>query len=307
MKVFVAGATGVVGRRVVPLLARSGHQVTAMARTAAKADLLRAAGASPVTVELFSAEQLAVAAAGHDVVVNLATHIPDLSKAARSSAWDENDRIRRLGSRNLVDAALAVGASRYIQESVSFFYTDGGDAWLDEDAALDVPEYAAAIHVAEAQAARFGASGGVGIVLRFGWFYGAGASHTVSQIKLARRGLSPFPGAQDGYQTFVQLDDAASAVVAALEVSTGIYNVTEDEPATRRELAAVLGAALGRKPGHTVPGLSRLGGAKSVALSRSARVSNRRFRAASSWAPGYPTPSVGWPDVVAAVEGNRSD
>jgi nucleoside-diphosphate-sugar epimerase len=100
-------------------------------------------------------------------------------------------------------------ASRYIQESVSFLYADGGDEWLDEDAPLDVPVFASAILAAEAQAARFAESGAVGVVLRFGWFYGAGSSHTASQITLARRGLSPFPGAQDGYQALLHLDDAS--------------------------------------------------------------------------------------------------
>lgn len=212
MKVFVAGATGVLGNRVVPLLVRAGHQVTAIARTPEKAAVLRAVGAEPVTVGLFEPDRLIAAVAGHGAVVNLATHIPDLSRAARSSAWAENDRIRTEGSRNLVDAALADGALRYVQESISFFYADGGEDWLDEDAALDVPAFAAAILTAEAQAARFAAAGGSGVVLRFGWFYGAGSSHTASQLRIARRGLSPFPGAQDGYQAFVHLDDAASAV-----------------------------------------------------------------------------------------------
>src|ERR1700722_3681231 len=120
MKIFVAGATGVVGSRAVPLLLHAGHRVTALARTAERAKSLQEAGATPVTVSLFETQPLIDAVAGHDAVINLATHIPDLARAARSSAWAENDRIRTEGSRNLVDAALAAGASRYVQESVCF-------------------------------------------------------------------------------------------------------------------------------------------------------------------------------------------
>jgi nucleoside-diphosphate-sugar epimerase len=299
MKIFVAGATGVLGSRVVPLLMHAGHRVTAIARTPEKATALQAAGATPVTVSLFEPQPLIEAVAAHDVVINLATHIPDLARAARSSAWAENDRIRTEGSRNLVDATLAAGATRYVQESVCLFYADGGDAWLDEDAALDIPTYAAAIVSAEAQATRFAANGGAGVVLRFGWFYGAGSSHTASQLRMAKRGLSPFIGAQDGYQSFVHLDDAATAVCAALEVPTGVYNITEDEPATRRQLAEALGAAMDRRPPRALPGAALLGGSKTAYLSRSTRVSNRRFRAVTDWVPAYPIPAPGWAQVVA--------
>jgi nucleoside-diphosphate-sugar epimerase len=301
MKVFVAGATGALGSRVVPLLVHDAHRVTAIARTADKAAALRAVGAEPVEVGLFDPRELTQAVAGHDVVANLATHIPDLSRAARSSAWAENDHIRTEGARNLVDAALAGGASRYIQESICFFYVDGGADWLTEEAPMDAPAFAAAFLSAEEQAARFGDSGGVGVALRFAMFYGAGTSHTGFQVRAARRGLSPFPGPKDGYQTFIHVDDAASAVVAALEVPSGVYNVAEDEPATRRDLGAAIAAALGRRRVWSVPGVARLGGKKTAYLSRSVRVSNRKFRQASGWVPSYPTPVSGWAQVTAAM------
>jgi nucleoside-diphosphate-sugar epimerase len=299
MKVFVAGATGVLGGRAVPLLVRAGHQVTGVARTPAKADAMRAVGATPVAVDLFDAADVRAAVGDHDVVINLATHIPGLAKASRSSAWAENDRIRTEAARNLVDAALAGAAARYVQESISFFYADGGSAWVDETSPFEAPAFAASVHQAEAEALRFTDAGRIGVILRFGWFYGAGASHTDSQLAMARRGLSPFPGKRSGYQTLIHLDDAAAAVPAALDVAAGTYNITEDEPATRGELAAAVARALGRKPGLTVPGVVRLGGQKTAHLASSTRVSNRRFRAASSWAPAYPSPQVGWEQVVA--------
>src|SRR5919197_900673 len=119
MRIFVAGATGVVGQRAVPLLVEAGHEVTAVARTPEKAAWLRSVGATPVSVDLFDAAAVTEAMAGHDVVINLATSIPPASRAARRSAWAGNDRIRTVASANLAGAAIATGAGRYIQESIS--------------------------------------------------------------------------------------------------------------------------------------------------------------------------------------------
>jgi nucleoside-diphosphate-sugar epimerase len=302
VKLFVAGATGVLGARAVPLLLRAGHSVTAIARTPEKAAALRSVGATPATVELFDADAIAAAVAGHDGVLNLATHIPDVSKAGRTRSWAENDRIRTEGARNLVAAAIAAKAARYVQESISFFYLDGGTDWVHETDGIDAPEFASSFLAAEAHAQRFEDTGGVGVVLRFAMFYGAGASHTAFQLKTAKRGLSPFPGPKDGYQSFLHLDDAASSVVAALDVPTGTYNVAEDQPGTRRQLAAAVAGAIGRRPGVAVPGITKLGGSKTSYMARSIRVSNRKFREASGWAPAYPEPTAGWRQVVAQLD-----
>src|SRR5690242_528809 len=122
MRIFVAGATGILGRRAVADLVAAGHSVTAVVRSDAKADVARALGAEPVRVSLFDPEALRAAVAGHDAVCNLATHIPPLSRAADPRAWNENNRIRSEASGNLVDAALAAGASVYVQESIAFLY-----------------------------------------------------------------------------------------------------------------------------------------------------------------------------------------
>jgi nucleoside-diphosphate-sugar epimerase len=306
VKIFLAGATGVLGIRTVQRLVAAGHQVTGIARTPDKASALEGLGATPATVELFDAAGVTAAVAGHEVVMNLATHIPDLSKAARPGAWKENDRIRTEGSRILVDAAIAAKASRYVQESIGFFYADGGADWLDEDSVMDAPAFAASFQAAEAQAARFAESGGSGVALRFSMFYGAGTAHTETQLKGARFGVSPFPGPKDSYQSFIHIDDAAAAAAAALTVPSGIYNVAEDHPATRAELAAVVAAALGKKkPGRAIPGVVKIGGEKTAYLGRSVRVSNRRFKDASGWAPAYPTPADGWRQVVAEAAASR--
>lgn len=132
MKVFVAGATGVLGHRTVARLVAAGADVTGLARSSEGACRIDGLGARAAQVSLFDREQLAAVVAGHDVVVNLATSIPTGERAGSPEAWQENHRIRREGSRNLVDAALAAGASKYLQESIALLYADGGDEWLGE-------------------------------------------------------------------------------------------------------------------------------------------------------------------------------
>lgn len=306
MKIFVAGATGVLGRRVVPLLVAAGHEVTAVARTPEAAERLRAAGATPVTVDLFDPAAVAAAVRGHDVICNLATHVPPTSKAWRPSAWAEHDRIRTEASRNLAEGGLAAGVGRYIQESIAFRYADGGERWVDEDTPLDSPTLARSADDAEASVARFSAGGGEGVVLRFGLFYGADSAQTGEQVRLAAAGVAPVLGPAGSYRTMIHLDDAAAAVVAALSVAPGIYNVTEDDPGTNAEIAAALGAAVGVAPGVLPPAwLPKVGGANTSFLARSLRVSNRRFREATGWAPAYPGPWEGWRQVVGATPPRR--
>jgi nucleoside-diphosphate-sugar epimerase len=128
MKIFVTGATGVIGRRVVPALMRAGHLVTAISRSPEGRDALEGVGATAVNVDLLDAAGVRHAVEGHDTIVNLATHMP--SSAGRMflpGAWRENDRVRREGSANLVDAAIATGARRLVQESFAPVYVPAGD------------------------------------------------------------------------------------------------------------------------------------------------------------------------------------
>ncbi|HEV7466077.1 MAG TPA: NAD(P)H-binding protein [Candidatus Dormibacteraeota bacterium] len=302
MKVFVSGATGVVGRPAVRLMVEAGHSVTAAARSEEKAALLRTLGATAVIVDLFDPAAVRAAVAGHDAVVNLATHIPTSARAALPGSWAENDRIRREVSRNLVDAALATGATRYLQESVAFLYRDLGDAWIDEDTPLDLPGYARTTGDAEASTRRFTATGGTGVVLRFGMFYGADGHLTVDMVGMARRGVLPFMGPR-GFVSSIHTDDAGAAVVAALRVPAGVYNVVDDEPLRRSDVAASLAGALGVRTPRIAPrAAGALLGSLSAAMTRSQRVSNRRFRDASGWSPRWRSAREAWPEVVAGIE-----
>src|SRR4029450_10025136 len=146
---------------------------------------------------------------GHDAVANVATHIPKMSKAALPGAWKENDRIRTEGSRNLVDAALKAGARTYVQESLSFIYTDAGDAWIDEDSPITMVPYVQSIVDAQHETERFAAGGGVGVYLRFGAFYAPDAHHTIDWVHWQRRGISMDVGRLAGYRSIGHADEAA--------------------------------------------------------------------------------------------------
>lgn len=290
MRVFVAGATGVIGRRTVARLVAANHEVTGVARSEAKAALLRSLGATPVRVELFDADAVTAAVVGHDAVVNLATHVPAPRDAARPGAWNEHNRIRSEGSRILVDAALATGAQVYIQESLAFVYVDGGGRWLDEDTPLLSGRLVEPVKVAEGHVQRFTDAGGRGVVLRFGEFHSEDSSLTLTVISAARRGISGRIGTRDGFAPVIHADDAAAAVVHALEAPAGVYNVVDDEPLTGAEYDAALAAALGvRTLRRPLGPVLRVAGSTFEYARTSNRASNQRFKSATGWKPAYPS------------------
>jgi nucleoside-diphosphate-sugar epimerase len=302
MRIFLTGATGVIGRRALPLLIGAAHSVTAVARRPqAHAELMRA-GAIPIEVDLFDADAVRRAVAGHDAVINLATHLPAGWRAFLPGTWAENDRIRRLASANLVDAAVAAGAARFIQESFAPVYPDRGDQWIDERTPIAPVRYNRTIADAERSAERFSGSGGTGVVLRFAMFYGHDSWFTRDLIRYVRRGWAQIPGAADAYISLVSHDDAAAAVVAALGAAPGAYNVVDDEPMRRREffdsLAGVLGVAPPRLP---PPWLKYLFGSLGEMLARSLRISNCKLRDECGWAARYPSVREGWPAIVTAL------
>ncbi len=302
LRVFVTGATGVVGRRAVPLLVAAGHAVTAVGRTPDKRAALARAGATPVAVGLFDPVALRRAVAGHDAIVNLATHIPRSTlRMLLPGAWRENDRVRRAGADLLAAAAFAAGVPRLVQESFAPIYADGGARWLAEDAAVRPARYNRSTLDAEAAAARVTAAGGAGVVLRFGMFYGPDAYHLDDMLRALRAGWAPLPGAPDAYLSPLAHDDAAAAVVAALGAPAGTYNVVDDEPLVRRDFFAAVAAPFALGPPRPLPGwVAPLMGSLGELLGRSQRISNGAFRAATGWAPRYPSAREGFRAVAAA-------
>jgi nucleoside-diphosphate-sugar epimerase len=298
MRVFVAGSTGVIGRRAVPALVAAGHEVTAVVRSPEKAALARSLGATPVEVSIFDPDALRAAAAGHDAVCNLATHIPPMAKAATASSWAENTRIRTEGSRNLAEAACAVGAQVYVQESIAFLYGEHGSDVIDAASTpIQETRFTEPVRAAEAAAARFAESGGRGIVLRFGIFGAPDSDQTLTVMRAARRGLSVEPGRPDGWFPAIDAADASSAVVAALDAPSGTYDVVNDEPLTRADARAALAAAVGRRRLWAIPSAKKVVGP----LADSQRVSNARFKAATGWTPRVRSLREGWPLTARAA------
>lgn len=301
MRVFVTGATGVIGRRVVPSLIEQGHRVTAAGRRSPRLDALARHGATAVVLDIFDAAASRKAIEGHDVVINLATPVPSNNRMFLSGAWKEMDRVRRDASRVLADAAIQARVQRFIQESFAPIYPDCGDVWITERTPPRPARYNRTVLDAEASAERVGHDGAAAVVLRFALLYGAGDQFTESVFKTVRAGWMPFLGRRDGYVSLITHEDAARAVVAALGVAPGIYNVVDNEPLRRDALAIALADLLGVKPPrHLPPWLATLGGSLGETIARSLRVSNEKLRQASGWSPTYPSARDGFRAALTA-------
>jgi nucleoside-diphosphate-sugar epimerase len=296
--VLVTGATGVLGRATIPQLLASGLTVRGLSRGEANDAAIRALGAEPVRGDLFDPDSLTRAVAGADAVLHLATRIPPSSEMRRRSAWVENDRIRAEGTRNLVDAALATSARVFVYPSFAFVYPDSRDAWIDAASTPVAPtDILHSTIAAEREVARFASSGDRrGISLRLGGLYGSNVPSTSEQIQLARRGVSMFGSVPEAFAPTLWIDDAASALRAALErAPSGLYDVVDDEPVRQRQLRTALAAAAGRRRVLSLPTwlIRIMAGPAGEVFTRSLRISNRRFKEATGWAP----------DVRSAVAG----
>ncbi len=299
MRIFIAGATGVIGCRVIPLLLSAGYRVSAVGRTSEKCAALERMGAVARQVDLFDGDRVRQVVVGHDVVINLATHIPTFSRIFLPGAWRENDRIRRTVSVNLAEAAKAGGARRFIQESFAPVYPDCGDGWVEESTPLQPVRYNRSILDAEAAVARFVAGGGTGVILRFAFFYGADSAFTRDAFRYVRRGWAPVFGSTTAFMSSVSHDDAASAVIAALQAGPGVYNVVDDEPVRRRKYAGLLASALDVAPPKFPPAfLAKIVGSLGEMLGRSIRISNRKLCMETGWKPMYPSVREGWRAVA---------
>jgi nucleoside-diphosphate-sugar epimerase len=292
MRVFLAGATGVIGTPLVAQLLEAGHQLTAMTRSGLRADRLEAAGAVPVVCDVFDAGgvRAAVAAASPEVVIHQLTSLPPRLDWGDLHVFDANNRVRTEGTRILVDAALAAGARRIVAQSIAFAYAPAGDLVKDEDAALFTgapPPLGGVVDALVEHEGRVTATAGIeGVVLRYGLLYGPGTWHdrrgsTSADIVAGR---VPVVEGGTGMYSWLHADDAASAAVAALDQGApGIYNVVDDEPAPQPQWLPVLAQALGAEP--PPPAQSP---APPEALEMSLRgASNAKAKRELGWRPRY--------------------
>jgi 2-alkyl-3-oxoalkanoate reductase len=283
-QVFVSGSTGVVGRRTVGQLIESGHSVSAVARTNEKAEQLRKIGAIPIEVDLFDRAALAKVMKGHDAVVNLATNIPFGISSANPRAWRMNDWLRKEASLAIAGAVGDAGVARLIQESITFPYVPCANTWIGEDTERTYFALNRTVLDAEAAAASVAQHGAIPVVLRFAMFMAPESAHMKMVADVARRGLFGLIGQLESYISFIHADDAASAVVAALDIPNGMYNAAEADPSTRAMHRDALANACRRKSLRTVASLLvKLGGAGAESLTRSHRISTESLQQASTW------------------------
>lgn len=289
-QIVITGSTGVIGRRAVRELLAAGHDVHGVTRSTAGRERIEALGARAVEADVFDVASLRRVFDGADAVVNLLTHIPTVERMGDPAAWEENDRLRTEASAAIARAAQAAGVRRLVQESIAFVYADGGDAWLEEDAPVEGGGVTTTALTAERNAhERFE---GDSVVLRFGLFMGPDSGSTLSALEAARAGASPAVGPPAAYRPMVWLEDAAAAVAAALRVPAGTYNVADTDPPTNAEIDAALAAAVGGDALRTQP-------VRDVPMARSQRVSSRRLREASGWAPRMRAGTEIWSTVAA--------
>lgn len=311
MKVFVAGASGAIGRPLVRQLLAAGHEVTGMTRREENAAAIRAAGAKAVVCDVFDAAALesAVREAAPEVVIHELTSLPPRLDPRSKDALAPTNRLRVEGTRSLVAAAKAAGARRLIAESVAFFYVAEGNWVKDEDAPAfgEAPGQfgEAAVALAELERQVLGTEKLEGIVLRYGWLYGPGTYYDRdgSQTEDFHKRRMPIVGKGTGIFSFIQVEDAASATVAAVERGNpGVYNVVDDEPAPLSEWAPAFARAVGAKKPRRVPvWLARLvAGSAAVEMTTNQRGgANAKAKRELGWQPSYASWRQGFADPTA--------
>jgi nucleoside-diphosphate-sugar epimerase len=293
MRVAVIGATGVIGRSVVPTLLAAGHDVVGLARTPEKARLLTRLGAEPSAATSMDHQELVGMFDGVDAVCNFATHVPAGLAALRPHAWAANDRLRSVGVRRVVEAARDARVRRIVQESVSFLYADQGDLVVTEESPVAITPATEPASVGESVVQGYSCGSRTGVVLRFGTLVADDPGSRL-QLRSARYGHALGPGSLDGWAHVVHVEDVGPAVLAALGVPSGIYNVGA-EPVRRADLMAGLAAGAGRDGVDFVgPLLRRLGGVRLEPLGRSLRVSSQLFTSTSGWTPARARFDASW-------------
>jgi nucleoside-diphosphate-sugar epimerase len=312
MKVFVAGSTGAIGKRLVPRLVAAGYDVAAMTRSEGNARLLRAAGAEPVVADGLDRVGVmqAVMRSEPDAVIHEMTALSGITSLRNfDKAFARTNRLRVEGTDHLLEAARAAGAQRFIVQSFGNWYERDGTGAKSEDAPFIVPprhqrqSFTAIRHLERAVLA---APELTGVVLRYGSLYGPGTNVSPDGeiATMLRKRRFPIVGDGGAVWSLLHVDDAATAAIAALEsADPGVYNIADDEPAPVSEWLPVLASSLGAEPPRHVPvWLARIaGGEASVALmTRVCGGSNAKAKRELGWEPLYPTWRDGFRNGMAA-------
>lgn len=306
MRVFVVGATGAIGKPLVRRLAERGHEVTGTSRSEERAREVDAAGGRGVVADALDAEALALAVADAraEAVVHQATAFPKNFDPDKLD-YEPVNRLRTEGTRNLIAAARAAGARRIVAQSIAFMYAPEGD-WVKDEGArawTDAPGKFATAVGALLELERLVTDAG-GVVLRYGQFYGPGTylSRDGSTGWVVRKRKFPIVGRGDGVSSFIAVEDAAAATVAAIEGdAAGIFNVVDDEPARQREWLPVFAEAIGAPRPRRVPvWVARLAAGKlTVGVVTGGRgASNAKAKRELGWEPRWPSWREGFRELL---------
>ena len=298
MRVFVAGANGAVGRRLVPMLLASGHQVTGTTTSQERADAVRAMGATPVVVDGLDTAGIgeAVARAEPDAIIHEMTALSGTPDFRHFDRWFAlTNRLRTEGTENLLAAAMATGVKRFVAQSFTGWSNSREGSWikteddpLDPNPVKEQTETLAAIKFLERAVLEAPLEG---IVVRYGGLYGPGSSETLGTI--LRKRMFPIIGNGAGMVSSTHVDDAASGTIAALERGhRGIYNIVDDDPAPSREFIPAIAEALGAPKPLRIPAwLGRLlAGDVAVTMMTEGRgSSNAKAKRELGWQPIWPS------------------
>jgi nucleoside-diphosphate-sugar epimerase len=302
MKIFIAGATGAVGRPMVAQLVERGHEVTGMTRSESKQDLLRGLGARPVVADALDPDAVAgaVAEAEPEVIVHELTAIETFNPRHMERDFAATNRLRTRGTDHLLAAGRGVGVKRFVAQSFApWLPARTGGPVKSEDDPIDSAPPAQVRTTNEAmrylERAVTGAEWTEGIVLRYGGFYGPGTSMGLNppseQVEMIRARKFPLAGKGTGVWSFIHIDDAAAATVQAIERGRrGVYNVVDDDPAPVYEWLPELAKAVGAKPPRRVPlWLARLFGGEvaAVMMTELRGSSNTKAKRELGWQPRY--------------------
>jgi 2-alkyl-3-oxoalkanoate reductase len=312
MRVFLAGATGVIGRPLVRRLLQAGHDVIGTTRSRERAEGLREAGVSPAVLDARDTDALrgAVIEARPDLVINQLTSLPDkMNYRKPAETFGATNELRGTVGPALAGAAAESGARRLISQSVCFFYASTGKrAHTEDDPLLELPPDNPASRGNVALAALEGSTletpGLDGVVLRYGYFYGPEINSVPGgfEVEELRRRRYPILGDGTGIFSLIQVDDAASATMAAVDRGQGIYNVCDDEPAPQSEWLPAYAEAVGAKPPRRIPlWLGKLiAGRQAVRLAtRLEGASNEKAKRELGWQPQYPSWRQGFRETLA--------
>jgi nucleoside-diphosphate-sugar epimerase len=315
MNIFIAGGTGAIGTRLVPQLVARGHEVIATTRSEAKADALRALGARPVLADALDRKAVvqAVTKAEPEVVIHQLTALAGI-KSLRNfdKEFALTNRLRTVGTDHLLEGAREAGARRFIAQSYgSWNYERFGSAVKVEDDPIDpnppAKQRESLAAIERLETAVTGAEGIEGVALRYGNFYGPGTGLALDGdiVRQVRKRQFPIVGDGAGVWSFIHVDDAAAAALAAAERgAAGIYNIVDDQPVSAAEWLPALAEAVGAKPPMRVPVWFGRLAAGEVGVSMMTQIrgaSNAKAKRELGWTPRYPTYREGFRDGLAAT------